>query len=222
MLVKDEVKLQVSFTALAEAQLRAHARGLEFYSGYEETRQAVQQTLSLDPRPTYTKAKHVQGMYGYTLDRLLIVFFMCPAENSPAKALLDLDSGLGEGDPCHAAPASTSATTPISPTAIPPEARVASDQNTELKAAKHRESTEETNPSGEPNDLDNRSDPNADLWTHAGLSSHARVFWVQVSGGPDVDMRTVFKFRDLPRDRLLEYLRGIALDLPTPLSLVLR
>ena len=49
---------------------------LQFYASYEAARRAVAEVLSMDPRPVCTKRRHGEGVYGFVLDRLNVIYRM--------------------------------------------------------------------------------------------------------------------------------------------------
>jgi hypothetical protein len=48
----------------------------EFYDGYDDIKEAIMETLRLDPRPICTKKRHDHGIYGFVLDKLNVIYRM--------------------------------------------------------------------------------------------------------------------------------------------------
>eukprot|EP00741_Cyanophora_paradoxa_P016159 tig00000042_g15599.t1 len=69
------VPVAVRWTGEAEGLLRALVPRLKFYDRFEDIKEAVEQTLGLDPRSAHSRGKHGPGgRYGMAFDRLNVVF----------------------------------------------------------------------------------------------------------------------------------------------------
>jgi len=82
--------LWVSFSQGALRQLASifetHKQPLQFYDTMDEVKTAIEQVLSMDPRPNCTKTRHTDGIYGFVFDRLNVVYQM----KAPKVAVVEL------------------------------------------------------------------------------------------------------------------------------------
>lgn len=65
---------------------------LEFYTNYEEAIVAIEQAVGLDPRTLHSHQKHTNGVYGFPLDRLDVMFRICSSPSCSSSSPSPLHS----------------------------------------------------------------------------------------------------------------------------------
>lgn len=77
MRIQSEVKppFEVEFLPTAETALQSMIGRLEFYHTFADARQAIEESVALDPRPIYVRTRSAKDeVYGYRLDRMNVLY----------------------------------------------------------------------------------------------------------------------------------------------------